>query len=167
MEFLDRWVIADWCRERGIRVEGENDVAIASSEDIVESLAYGQAADPEGQEFEVASHCVRRLHSWDECLFWITQWGVWPSSENWPKYYTARGAHGERRSLDAAPAQVFRPDEAALLIEFTTLVLENAWDAHMIPVTALRPTGQRVLISHDEWLEIRGARQPSTDRWER
>jgi hypothetical protein len=158
MEFLAAGVIEDWCRERGIRLESDKAVAIAASEHIVESLAYDQAAEPQGQESRVAAHCVRRLHSWDECMLWVTEWGVWPSSEDWPKYYDARGAHGERRSIDVAPAQVFRFDEAALLVEFTTLVLENAWDAHMIPVMALRPTGQRVLISHDEWVEIRSAR---------
>jgi hypothetical protein len=161
MEFLDAFVIEDWCRERTIRVDAEKDVLIAEGEYVVESLAYGQAAEPEGQESRVAAHCVRQLHSWDECLLWVTQWGVWPSAEDWPRYYNARGAHGERRSLEAAPAQVFRFDESALLVEFTTLVLENAWDAHIVPVRALRPTGQRILISHDEWVEVRSVRASS------
>jgi hypothetical protein len=99
--------------------------------------------------------CVRSLRSWDECLLWVTSWGIWPSSENWPAYYQARGAEGERRSLEVAPGHLFAAVEAELLKGFLRLVLENAWDAHVLPAREGRRNGTYAFACHDEWVEIR------------
>ena len=80
-------------------------------------------------------------------------WGVWPSSEDWPCYYAARGARGERRSLHEAPGHWFGPDEGAALTEFLTLAMENGWDAFVLTAREGR-IGRLAQVSHDEWVEV-------------
>jgi hypothetical protein len=63
---------------------------------------------------------------------------VWPSSEDWPAFYAWRGALGERRSLEKAPAHRFVSGEVELLGELLTLAMENAWDADVARWTAGR-----------------------------
>jgi hypothetical protein len=36
-------------------------------------------------------------------LLWITEWGIWPSSENWHLYYKLRQTYGDYRLLQEAP----------------------------------------------------------------
>jgi hypothetical protein len=108
-----------------------------------------------GREWAVAAACVQALGRWDECLLWVRGWGVWPSSEDWPAYYALRGARGERRSLEKAPGHLFTPAEQELLATFLTQVMQNGWDAEVLPVGSKPPATKRVHVSHDEWLEIR------------
>jgi hypothetical protein len=54
-----------------------------------------------------------RWHGWsfDECLVWVTAWGIWGSGEDWPAFYAWRGAQNEQRSLEKAPGHRFVPEE--------------------------------------------------------
>ena len=106
-----------------------------------------------GREPAVAAAAVRALGAWNECLVWVTEWGVWASGEDWPRFYAWRGAHGERRSLEVAPGHLFSAREAAEMEDLLTPVLENAWDATVLPALAGAPTDRRVVTSHDEWIE--------------
>src|SRR5438067_13540264 len=36
-------------------------------------------------------------------LLWITEWGIWPTSENWHLYYRLRQTYSDHRLLDEAP----------------------------------------------------------------
>lgn len=71
----------------------------------------------------------------------------------------AGGAHGERRSLDVAPGHLLRAEEAADLVELLTQILENGWDATLLPARGGVATDRRVVTSHDEWIEVR-SREP-------
>ena len=108
-----------------------------------------------GREPAVAAAAVRALGAWDECLAWLTGWGVWASGEDWPRFYAWRGAHGERRSLEAAPGHLFAAGEAAELEGLLTHILENGWDATLLPARGGAPTDRRVVASHDEWIDVR------------
>ena len=157
MDFLENDGIRDWCIERGFALGPKSELIIDPAERVLECRGYGQQADPEGQEVEIAEWSVGNLKDWDECLLWVTSWGVWPSSENWPGYYKARGDQGERRSLEIAPGHLFTAVESELLKHFLRLVLENAWDAHVLPARGGRGSGTHALVSHDEWVEIRAS----------
>lgn len=45
------------------------------------------------------------MHSW--ALLWITEHGIWPSSENPHLYYRLRQSYGETRQLKLAPGHLF------------------------------------------------------------
>jgi hypothetical protein len=147
MQFLEPDQIEEWCADHGI----PEDAAHASS---IMSRLFGQAAEPRGQEREVAIAAIRELGNWDECLLWVKEWGIWPSSEDWPKYYAERAKHSERRSLDKAPGHLFARSEEAALESFLQLVLENAWETECFPVSRGRFTGRSISASHDEYLEV-------------
>jgi hypothetical protein len=155
MDFLEQLQIRAWCVDRGFEVSRTGELLTDPGEAVLERRMYGQQIDPQGQESQVAAWCVGALGHWDECLLWVTLWGAWPSSENWPAYYRTRGIQGERRSLQIAPGHLFASTEAELLWQFVLLVLENAWDAHILPARAGKRVGKRVFVSHDEWVEVR------------
>jgi len=115
---------------------------------------FGQSATPQGLELETAAWCVESLAEWDECLLWITQTGVWPSSENWPRFYEARGVEGELRSLKVAPGHLFNSSERDKLAQFVRLTLENAWDGAVLPALQGVRTPRFAIVSHDEWVEL-------------
>jgi hypothetical protein len=150
MNFLEANEIEEWCRVHGISLSKDSEPLPDNSLKHKSRIAYANGKRS-GQESNIASRAVRTLGSWEECLLCVTDWGVWGSGEDWPKYYAARGRQGERRSLEKAPGHLFGPTDETELAEFLTLVLENAWDAYLLPVQKGKTV--RLLISHDEWIE--------------
>jgi hypothetical protein len=150
--------IQDWCAQRGIELQDGGRVPSDSGFLHTARVRYA-AGQRSGRERAVAEACLRALSSWEECLLWITLTGVWPSGEDWPTFYALRGRQGERRSLDVAPGHVFTPGEEAVLLEFLTAVLENAWDAYLLPARSHHALDRRARVSHDEYVELqsRGA----------
>ncbi|HEV7488351.1 MAG TPA: hypothetical protein VGQ65_21965 [Thermoanaerobaculia bacterium] len=157
MEFLEWNQIHEWCGERGIFLDLERNEPVHSGFDVVTHGLFGQAVQQKGQEFEVAAWLIENLADWDECLLWITSWGVWPSSEDWPAYYRARGEQSERRSIDTAPGHLFTTVDRKLLLQFSELVLKNAWDAHILPAVDGHASNRRAVISHDECVDVLSA----------
>lgn len=160
MDALDITLIVAWCRERRVlltdQADAQGPIGLADDPALGHCVRLQYAAGARsGQEGAIAAAGVRALRPWDECLVWITGWGVWPSGENWPEFYAWRGHHGERRSLDAAPGHRFLADEARELTVLLQLVLENAWDATVVPASNRAAMDQRVVVSHDEWIELR------------
>lgn len=150
MQFLENSQIDEW-RVQHEALLGES---AAQSMSSLMTRSYGQAVEPRGQEAEVAAAAIKELGDWDECLLVVKSWGIWPSSEDWPKYYAERGAHGERRSLDVAPGHLFAKPEEPALLRFLQIVLENAWDAEALPASGGRFNGRRLVVSHDEFVEV-------------
>ncbi len=118
----------------------------------VSRLIHSPQSAPENAA-SVTEACLAALGSWDECLLWATDWDIWESDEDWPAFYAARGARGERHSLAAKPGHLFGVGEAADLRLFLGMVIQNGWDAHVLPVHV--GTGARRLrCSHDGWVEL-------------
>jgi hypothetical protein len=165
MDALEDIVIWDWCREHGVALAGDQagwgePVRLAEDSTLVHcSTVYYAEGKRSGREPAVAAAAVRALGAWDECLVWLTEWGVWPSSEDWPRFYAWRGAQGERRSLEAAPGHRFLAAETSELQELLTQILENGWDATLLPAQDGAVTDRRIVTSHDEWIEVR-SREP-------
>ncbi len=158
MRFIETNEIHAWIQERAINLDSRERFQIPGAS-LVLSKSFGQAVEPRGQEETVASACVESIGRWDECLLWVQEWGVWPSSENWPAYYEARGQQGERRSLRKAPGHLFMPGDEPLLVRFLCLVLENAWEAQLVSVLGGRPRSH-VSLSHDEWIDVWASVEP-------
>ena len=161
MDVLDHTLIWEWCREHRVPLLGDEDdsrgsITLADDPTLVQRarVMYADGARS-GREPAVAAAAVRALGAWDECLVWVTEWGVWPSGEDWPQFYAWRGGHGERRSLAAAPGHCFSAGEAQELETLLRLVLENAWDATALPALGGTATDRRIVASHDEWIDVR------------
>ena len=98
----------------------------------------------------LAGFLISHLEPFDECLLWVTQWGVWPSSENFHLFYRMRESYGERRLLHDAPGQLFLKHETADLQTFLELALLCGWDFYLLPA----PDYATAFISHDEFIEL-------------
>jgi hypothetical protein len=85
-----------------------------------------------------------------EGVFWITGWGVWPSSENIGLFDAYRKSLGEQRPLHDAPFHIFTEADATELECLLDLALYFFWDA--ILIDGLHTTAFR--ISHDEYIEL-------------
>ena len=153
MRFLEINEIWLWCEEREIELDDRARPA-ADARLSHTARAYYAAGRRSGREAATAVAVLEALGEWEECLLWVTLVGVWPSGEDWPTYYAFRGQRGERRSLDVAPGHWVAAGERDELRELLTLVLENAWDAYVLPASSGRATGRRLFVSHDEFVDV-------------
>jgi hypothetical protein len=155
MEFLETNQICKWTEERGLRRGEGFTVQLPELQPHPRRIyASGRRS---GLEAGAASDIVAALGTWDECLVWITLWGVWPSGEDWPEFYAWRGSHGEPRSVDIAPGQRVDYAELTLLAQLLELVMKNAWDAEILCSRSGRADQVRAKISHDEWYQLSGS----------
>jgi hypothetical protein len=154
VRFIDLIEVWEWCEQHGVALEDRVNVAPDPSFATTHRVTYA-AGSPSGRELLVARDLVSRLSGWDECLLWVVEWGIWESSEDWPAYYAARGAAGEKRSLQNAPGLLTVPPEEDELARFLAYAMENGWDAYVIPSRDGAATAQLVFSSHDEWAELR------------
>ena len=155
MEFLEANQICEWAVGRGLRRRDGFAVQLPELESHPPKVyVHGRRS---GLEAEEARDLVAALGAWDECLVWITLWGVWPSSEDWPEFYAWRGSWGERRSVDVAPGHRFDYGELAPLARLLELVMKNAWDAEVLCSRGGRADQLRAKVSHDEWYQVLGS----------
>jgi hypothetical protein len=152
MQFLHINEAAEWCREHrmqtGERFELLSDPRLTHASRLVHS-PNGPPEDAAG----VTEACLGALGRWDECLLWITDWDTWEDHEDWPAFYAARSARGERQSLAAKPGHLFAATEMDALRLFLGLVIQNSWDAHLLPVHG-EVGDRRLRFSHDGWVEV-------------
>ena len=155
MEFLEGNQICAWAEERGLR-RGDGLTVHLPDLESRPAKVYAQGRRS-GLEAVAARDLIAGLGTWDECLVWITLWGVWRSSEDWPEFYAWRGSLGERRSIDVAPGHRFDYGERHLLAQLLELVMKNAWDADVFCARHGRADQIRAKISHDEWYQLMGS----------
>ena len=97
------------------------------------------------------SRCIESaLRPRSGCLLWVTQSGIWPSSENYHLYYRLRQSYGDSRLLDEAPGHFCIDYEQPEIISLVQLCILFGWDAHLIPTVGYAES----FISHDEWITI-------------
>ena len=159
MKFLESNEIAQWCGQHGFAVDGNGLPLRAAPTRTVTRRAYASGRRS-GLEAEIAVQVTHGLGSWTECLLVPLTWGVWPSGEDWPSFYAARGARGERRSLETAPGHLFVEGEREDLVSFLVMAMQNAWDTVVLPAQGNEPGGVRAWVSHDEWVELQAWMAP-------
>jgi len=86
----------------------------------------------------------------DACLLWVTEYGVWPSSENTHLYYRLRASYGDQRVLHETPGHLCQKHEREDLATFLQLTMLFGWGAYLLPATDY----VAAFCSHDEWLEF-------------
>ncbi len=62
-----------------------------------------------------------------------------------------------KSAIKQSPREAAFRRKGAALITFLTLVLENGWDAYVIPARGTAPIDLRLQVSHDEWLKVHSA----------
>ena len=153
MWFLEDNEIEAWCAEHNVTLDDRGEIQ-PSPALIHSARAVYAESGRSGREPGLAAACVKELGSLGECLLWVTLWGIWPSTEDWPSYYAMRGARGELRSLEIAPGHLFASGDDDALIRFLTVVMENAWDAYVLMANSETSIGAHVFISHDGWIKL-------------
>jgi hypothetical protein len=136
-----------WCEGRGITLAAPHMPSLDGAKHKVVVPLNGKEWS---QLTWVSAFTAESLKPFDVCLLWVTQWGVWPSSENLHLFYRLRETYGERRLLHDAPGHLFLDYEAADLTTFIELVLIFGWDAYLLP----RPGYANAFISHDGFLDF-------------
>lgn len=94
---------------------------------------------------------ARRIASWMApfryCLLWVTEFGVWPSSENLHLYYKLRFSYDDHRQLFDAPGHLFLDYEESDLATFVDLAVQFGWGGFLLK----HPQTSHLTLSHDEW----------------
>ena len=83
-------------------------------------------------------------------LLWITEWGIWPSSENWHLYYKLRESYGDRLLLHEAPGHLFLEHESEDLASFLQIAILNGWGGYVLT----QADYVNAFFSHDEYIEF-------------
>ncbi|MGH6935528.1 MAG: hypothetical protein ACRED2_04970 [Methylocella sp.] len=108
----------------------------------------------DGHRPPASTAMARRLAGWlsrtKTCLVWMTEWGIFPSNEDWPLLRKLRQKAGDERGLQEAPGQVFGADENGELASFLDLVIRSGWGGHILAVRA----SVYMFISHDEFVHV-------------
>jgi hypothetical protein len=85
-------------------------------------------------------------------LLFITEWGIWPSSENWHLYYKLRQTYSDNRLLHEAPGHLFLEHEAEDLTSFLQLSMLNGWGGYDLT----EANYVNAFFSHDEYIDFFG-----------
>jgi hypothetical protein len=83
-------------------------------------------------------------------LLWITEWGIWPSSENHHLYYRLRQTYNDPRLLQEAPGHLFLEHEAEDLASFLQLAMLNGWGGYVLTDAGY----VNASFSHDEFIDF-------------
>jgi hypothetical protein len=94
----------------------------------------------------VSTWISNHLMSDRETLLWITEWGIWPSSEDWVLYDRMRQFNGGSRRLYEAPGHLFAQAEYTDFELFLRVALESGWGGWFLPQADVS-----FFFSHDEY----------------
>jgi hypothetical protein len=83
-------------------------------------------------------------------LLWVTEWGIWPSSENWHLYYKLRQAYGDQRLLHETRGHLFLEHEAEDLASFLQIAMLNGWGGYVLT----QANYVNAFFSHDEYIDF-------------
>jgi hypothetical protein len=147
MRFLDPREARQWSERSGVRLDANEPPTAAPSAPRV-SARFAIPASPRLPWF--AGWLVVTVPGIDERLLWVTETGIWESSENWALINGLRRGYGEARGIDQVPAVVASATEIEDLAAFVLVALVSGWDAELYGTQDL----VRVIISHDEWVEF-------------
>jgi uncharacterized protein (DUF433 family) len=92
---------------------------------------------------------ARSLTLRQPALLWVTEWGVWPSSENWHLYYKLRQTYSDHRLLQETPGHLFLEHEAEDLASFLQIAMLNGWGGHLLT----HSNYVNAFFSHDEYID--------------
>lgn len=105
---------------------------------------------PVNKVYPLARCIVGWTGDFTKCHLLVTEYGVWPSSENRHLYMALRGSCGDNRLIYEAPFHSFEKHEKEALTSFVHLALEFGWGVLLVP----EPLTCLLFHSHDGWIKI-------------
>ena len=97
------------------------------------------------------SRCIESaLQPRQTCLLWVTDWDIFPTSENLHLYYRLRQSYGDVRLLHEAPGHLCLDYEVPEVVTLLQLSMLFGWDLHLIPTVSYA----QAFVCHDEWVSI-------------
>ena len=100
--------------------------------------------------YSLADWIARETTYCRPALLWITEWGIWASSENLHLYYTLRQAAGDHQLLEEAPGHLFLNHELPELASFIQVAMLNGWGGYIL--TDMNYIN--AFFSHDEYVDF-------------
>ena len=102
------------------------------------------------QVYPLARKIVDWFGDFEQCWLAVTEYGIWPSSENWHLYEVLRINQGNSQKLYESPLHVFERSEQTLLASYLHLTLEFGWGGYVF----CTPGDEALYMSHDGWLRF-------------
>jgi len=93
---------------------------------------------------------ISNLNYGKECLLYIDEYGIWPSTENMELFNGYRKSIGINENLWEKPAHLITITEKTELYCLLCMVLYFSWGAFLISENA----NEIIRISHDEYIEL-------------
>jgi hypothetical protein len=103
-----------------------------------------------GRIFYLAHWIGSLLMFRNPALVWITEWGIWGSSENLHLYYKLRQSYGDLRLLHEAPGHLFLGHESEDLASFLQIAMLNGWGRYILTQFDY----VNAFFSHDEYIDF-------------
>ncbi|HYL92150.1 MAG TPA: hypothetical protein VEW69_03235 [Alphaproteobacteria bacterium] len=123
----------------------------------VERVSY----PPEPHRFFFVAHWIAQSLTFRQpVLLWITEWGVWPSSENWHLYYKLRHTYSDHRLLHESPGHLFLEHEAEDLTSFLQVAMLNGWGGYVLT----QADYVNAFFSHDEYIDFFATHDENLER---
>jgi len=105
----------------------------------------------ETYQFYAYAHWIATSLTYREpTLLWITEWGIWQSSENLHLYYKLRQTYADHRLLHEAPGHLFLGHEIEDLTSFLQISMLNGWGGYVLT----RAGYVNAFFSHDEYIQF-------------
>jgi hypothetical protein len=142
MRFESESGCLEWCIQHRYQVKKLPTGRSAPRTDDLAFVDMRFEADA-GRRIALSKHVLKSYEK--PVLIWVTDWGIWPSSEHMPLFARFRQALGESRSIAEAPGYVADPrnDDTLSLLSIAVLFL---WDVYVLP----EEQGHIFFSSHDE-----------------
>lgn len=110
--------------------------------------------------FFLANSIATVLTAGKPVLLWVTEWGIWPSSENWDLYYRIRKSYGDSQLLHEAPGHLFLEHESSDLASFLQLAILNGWGGYVLS----QADHINAFFSHDEYIDFFASNDATLDQ---
>ena len=145
MNFLSAETARDWCNRNSVAL---NEKSVPEIEPAGFERDYFRVPASSERFLWFSQFVESSLRPWSRCLLWVTEWGIWPSSENWHLYYRLRQSYSDCSLLEDKPAHLLLAHETADLATLLHLGLSFGWGMHL-----LTPGDHaRIFVSHDGWV---------------
>jgi hypothetical protein len=100
--------------------------------------------------FVIAHWMAQSLTFRRPALLWLTEWSIWPSSENWHLYYKVRQTYADHRLLYEAPGHLSLEHETEDLASFLQIAMLNGWGGYLLT----HANYVNAFFSHDEYIDF-------------
>lgn len=142
MKFISKIEAENWCKSNGIPLDERSLPQVEKKQ-----LNSFEIPKDSGQKIAMARKHYEQFRNEKEILIWVTDWGIWPSSECMHIFERFRISYGEKRNLIEAPTHIFNQTEFEDALSLLTLTALFSWDCYVLNVT-----GNKIIFySHDEY----------------